>query len=136
MIFYGDHLPAAGLPGRASVEREGALTAHQTPFLIWSNRKPLEHTKLPTTRPIQFMPKLFNALERADPAVVRAARATWTRRIPAMDSGITMNPQDKRVKQSQLTPRRRGCSPTTGVIMYDLSIGKRYSEKTMYGDAP
>ena len=73
VIFYGDHLPPQVYP-QSLVEREGTLTAHQTPFLIWSNRAPLKHTELPTTSPIQFMPKLFDALNVPDPAVVRAAR--------------------------------------------------------------
>ena len=134
VIFYGDHLPPQVYP-QSLVEREGALTAHQTPFLIWSNRKPLKHTKLPTTSPIQFMPKLFDALNVPIPPWY-ALLDDLDKEIPAMDSGITVNPQDKRVKQSQLTPAAKKVLSDYRMIMYDLSIGKRYSEKAMYGDAP
>jgi phosphoglycerol transferase MdoB-like AlkP superfamily enzyme len=134
VIFYGDHLPPQVYP-QSLVEREGALTAHQTPFLIWSNRKPLKHTELPTTSPIQFMPKLFDALNVPVPPWY-ALLDDLDKEIPAMDSGITVNPQDKRVKQSQLTPAAKKALSDYRMIMYDLSIGKRYSEKTMYGDAP
>ena len=102
VIFYGDHLPPQVYP-QSLVEREGLLTAHQTPFLIWSNRKPLAHTDLPTTSPIQFMPKLFNALKVPIPPWY-ALLDDLDKQIPAMDTGIMVNPQDKRVKASQLTP--------------------------------
>ncbi len=134
VIFYGDHLPPQVYP-QSLVEREGPLTAHQTPFLIWSNRKPLAHTKLPTTSPIQFMPKLFNALKVPIPPWY-ALLDDLDKEIPAMDSGITINPQDKRVKPSQLTPEAKKVLADYRMIMYDLSIGERYSEKTMYGDTP
>ena len=117
------------------VEREGALTAHQTPFLIWSNRKPLEHTKLPTTSPIQFMPKLFNALEVPIPPWY-ALLETWTRRSRRWTARFTINRQDKRVKTSQLTPEAKKVLADYRMIMYDLSIGERYTERTMFGDTP
>ena len=113
VIFYGDHLPPQVYPPDL-VKREGQLRAHQTPFLIWSKRKPLTHTKLPTTSPIQFMPKLFNALEVPIPPWY-ALLDELDKEIPAMDSGITVDAQDRRVEQTQLTaPRPRRCSPTTG----------------------
>ena len=134
VIFYGDHLPPQVYP-QSLVEREGLLTAHQTPFLIWSNRKPLPHTDLPTTSPIQFMPKLFDALKVPIPPWY-ALLDDLDKQIPAMDTGIMVNPQDKRVKDSQLTPEAKKVLADYRMIMYDLSIGKRYSEKVMYGDTP
>ncbi len=134
VIFYGDHLPPQVYP-QSLVEREGLLTSHQTPFLIWSNRAPLAHSKLPTTSPIQFMPKLFDALKVPIPPWY-ALLDDLDKQIPAMDTGIMVNPQDKRVKASQLTPEAKKVLADYRMIMYDLSIGKRYSEKTMYGDTP
>jgi phosphoglycerol transferase MdoB-like AlkP superfamily enzyme len=134
VIFYGDHLPPQVYP-QSLVEREGPLRAHQTPFLIWSNRKPLPHAKLPTTSPIQFMPKLFNALKVPIPPWY-ALLDDLDKEIPAMDSGIAVNPNDKRVKPSQLSPAAKKVLADYRMIMYDLSIGKRYTEKTMYGDTP
>jgi phosphoglycerol transferase MdoB-like AlkP superfamily enzyme len=134
VIFYGDHLPPQIYP-QSLVEREGLLTAHQTPFLIWSNRTPLKHTSLPTTSPIQFMPKLFNALNVPIPPWY-ALLDDLDKQIPAMDTGIYVNPQDKRVKASQLTPAARKVLSDYKMIMYDLSVGKRYSEKAMYTNPP
>ena len=133
VIFYGDHLPPQVYP-QSLVAREGPLTAHQTPFLIWSNRAPLKHTELPTTSPIHFMPKLFNALEVPIPPWF-ALLGDLDQQVPAMDSGIMVNPQDKRVKPSQLSPEAKQVLADYRMIMYDLSIGKRYSEKVMFGDA-
>ncbi len=134
VIFYGDHLPPQVYP-QSLVEREGLLTAHQTPFLIWSNRQPLAHTQLPTTSPIQFMPKLFDALKVPIPPWY-ALLDDLDKQIPAMDTGIMVNPNDKRVKASQLTPEAKKVLADYQMIMYDLSIGGRYTEKTMYGDTP
>ncbi len=130
VIFYGDHLPPQIYP-QSLVEREGLLTAHQTPFLIWSNRTPLRHTNLPTTSPIQFLPKLFDALDVPIPPWY-ALLDDLDKQVPAMDAGIMVNPQDKRVKASQLTPAARRVLSDYRMIMYDLSVGKRYSEHTMY----
>jgi hypothetical protein len=46
-----------------------------------------------------------------------------------------VNPQDKKVKDSQLTPEAKKVLADYRMIMYDLSIGKRYSEKAMFGDS-
>ena len=134
VIFYGDHLPPQVYP-QSLVEREGTLTAHQTPYLIWSNRGALPRTTLPTTSPTQFMPKLFNALKVPIPPWF-ALLDDLDKQIPAMDTGIMVNPQDKRVKASQLSPEAKKVLADYRMIMYDLSIGKRYSEKIMYGDTP
>ena len=134
VIFYGDHLPPQVYP-QSLVEREGMLTAHQTPFLIWSNRTPLAHTDLPTTSPIQFMPKLFDALKVPIPPYYALLDAL-DKQIPAMDTGLMVNPKDKRVNAAQLTPEAKKVLSDYRMIMYDLSVGKRYSEKAMYGDTP
>ena len=73
VIFYGDHLPPQVYP-QSLVEREGPLTAHQTPFLIWSNRKPLPHTEAADDQPDPVHAEAVQRARGADPAVVRAAR--------------------------------------------------------------
>jgi phosphoglycerol transferase MdoB-like AlkP superfamily enzyme len=134
VIFYGDHLPPQVYP-QSLVSREGLLTAHQTPFLIWSNRAPLPHTDLPTTSPIQFMPKLFDALKVPIPPWYALLDDLY-KQVPAMDTGIAVNAEDKKVAPSQLDPAAKKMLADYRMIMYDLSIGKRYTAKTMFGDAP
>lgn len=133
VVFYGDHLPPQVYP-ESLVKREGLRTTHETPFVIWSNGTPLKHTELPTTSPIQFLPKLFNALDVPIPPWF-ALLDDLDKQVPAMDAGIFVNAQNKTVKESQLTPEAKQVLSDYRMIMYDLSIGKRYSQKVMYGDA-
>jgi phosphoglycerol transferase MdoB-like AlkP superfamily enzyme len=134
VIFYGDHLPPQVYP-EGLVKREGQRTTHETPFVIWSNGTPLKHQNLATTSPIQFLPKLFDALDVPIPPWF-ALLDDLDKQIPAMDAGLYVNAQNKTVKESQLSPAARQALSDYRLIMYDLSIGKRYTEKTMYGDTP
>lgn len=133
VIFYGDHLPPQVYP-ESLVKREGERTTHETPFVIWSNGTPLKHEDLPTTSPIQFLPKLFNALNVPIPPWF-ALLDDLDKQIPAMDAGLYINAQNQTVKESQLSAQAKQALADYRLIMYDLSIGKRYSEKVMYGDA-
>ena len=134
VIFYGDHLPPQVYP-QSLVEREGPLTTHQTPFLIWSNRKQLPHTELPTTSPTQFMPKLFNALEVPIPPWYALLDAL-DKQVPAMDAGFAINAAGEKVAPKDLDPAAKKVLADYRMVMYDLSIGKRYTAETMFGDAP
>jgi phosphoglycerol transferase MdoB-like AlkP superfamily enzyme len=133
VIFYGDHLPPQVYP-ESLVKREGQRTTHETPFVIWSNGTPLKHENLPTTSPIQFLPKLFNALNVPIPPWF-ALLDDLDKQIPAMDAGLYIDAENKVVKESQLSAQAKQALSDYRLIMYDLSIGKRYSEKVMYGDA-
>ena len=105
VIFYGDHLPAQVYPGNLP-QREGTRAAHETPWLIWSNGKALKHTKLPTTSPTQFMPKLFEATNTPIPPYY-ALLDDLDRQLPAMDIGLYVDAQDKLVKEKDLTAEQR-----------------------------
>ena len=81
------------------------------------------------------MPKLFNALtcrSRRWYALLDAL----DQQVPAMDTGIAINAQDQKVKPRDLDPAAKKVLADYRMIQYDLSIGKRYSEKIMFGDAP
>jgi phosphoglycerol transferase MdoB-like AlkP superfamily enzyme len=134
VVFWGDHLPPQIYP-QSLFKKEGVRNMHQTPFLIWSNGKPLKHTPLPTTSPTQLLPHLFDAMNVPIPPWY-ALLDSLDKQIPAMDAGMYINGQDQLVKKDQLSPEARKVLSDYRMIMYDLSIGKRYSEKTMYGDAP
>ncbi len=134
VIFYGDHLPAQVYPQDLQ-KREGHLTSHQTPFLIWSNKKALGHTDLPTTSPTQFMPKLFNALEVPVPPYYALLDAL-DKQVPAIDGGFAINAQNEQVKPKDLSPEAKKVLADYRMIQYDLSIGQRYSEKEMFADVP
>ena len=134
VIFYGDHLPPQVYP-QSMVEREGLLATHQTPFLIWSNRKALPHTELPTTSPTQFLPKLFNALDVPIPPWY-ALLDDLDKQVPAMDTGIAINAAGEKVQPKELDANAKKVLADYRMVMYDLSIGKRYTAKMMFEDAP
>jgi phosphoglycerol transferase MdoB-like AlkP superfamily enzyme len=134
VVFWGDHLPPQIYP-QSLFKTEGERNMHQTPFVIWSNGTPLKHTTLPTTSPIQLLPHLFDAMNVPIPPWY-ALLDTLDKQIPAMDAGMYINSQDQLLKKSQLSPEARKALSDYRMIMYDLSIGKRYSEKTMYENAP
>jgi phosphoglycerol transferase MdoB-like AlkP superfamily enzyme len=134
VVFYGDHLPGQVYPPDLE-KREGALTAHQTPFLIWSSKDKLRHTPLPTTSPIQFMPKLFDALDVPVPPLYALLDAV-DEQVPAMDTGFAINAQDQKVAPRNLPEAAQSVLSDYRMIQYDLSIGKRYSAKAMFADVP
>lgn len=134
VIFYGDHLPGEIYPP-SLIKREGLLTAHQTPFLIWSNKHPLKPQKLPTTSPTQFLPKLFDASNTPIPPYY-ALLDSLDKQLPAMDAGMFVNHDDQVVPRSQLTTEQRQVLNDYRLIQYDMSIGKRYAENQMFGDPP
>lgn len=134
VIFYGDHLPGEIYPP-SLINREGKLTAHQTPFLIWSNKQALRPQKLPTTSPTQFLPKLFDATNTPIPAYY-ALLDSLDKQLPAMDAGLYVNSDDQVVPRGQLTTQQRQVLDDYRLIQYDMSIGKRYSENQMFGTPP
>ncbi len=134
VIFYGDHLPAQIYPANIA-QREGFRESHETPWLIWSNDKALKHTQLPTQSPTQFLPTLFDATNTPIPAYYALLEALG-KQLPAMDLGLYIDAQDKLVKEKDLTSAQRQVLTDYRLVQYDLSIGKRYSEKVLFGDPP
>lgn len=134
VIFYGDHLPAQVYP-QDMQQREGHLTSHETPYLIWSNQRALPHTDLPTTSPTQFLPKLFNALQVPVPPYYALLDALG-QQVPALDGAFAINAQNQQVKPKDLDPAAKDVLADYRMIQYDLSIGERYGEKELFADVP
>ena len=134
VIFYGDHLPGQVYPPTLQRDNGQRLT-HETPYLIWSNRQQLKPTPQPTTSAAQFLPMLFDAMDVPVPpwlALLSDVRA----QLPAIDASMMIDADNKVVKRGQLSAGQRQLLRDYRLVQYDLSIGKRYSEKTMLGDAP
>lgn len=134
VIFYGDHLPPQVYPGDL-IRREGLRTAHETPYLIWSNIKTFKHTDLPTTSPTHFMPMMFNALDVPIPPYYALLDAVQ-KQVPAMDAGMKIDAANELVKPKQLSAAAKQVLHDYRMIQYDLSVGHRWSESTMFGPAP
>ncbi len=134
VVFYGDHLPGQVYPPTLAKQNGQRLT-HETPYLIWSNRKQLAPTPQPTTSPTQFLPMLFGALNVPVPplyALLDDVRA----QLPAVDANLMIDADDDVVRRSDLTPAQKQVLKDYRLVQYDLSIGKRYSKTIMMGDAP
>lgn len=134
VIFYGDHLPGQVYPPTLAKQNGQRLT-HETPYLIWSNRKPLAPTPQPTTSPTQFLPMLFGALNVPVPplyALLDVVRA----QLPAIDANLMIDADNDVVRRKDLTAAQKQVLQDYRLVQYDLSIGKRYSESVMMGDAP
>jgi phosphoglycerol transferase MdoB-like AlkP superfamily enzyme len=134
VIFYGDHLPPQIYPNNLR-RREGKRVAHETPFLIWSNREPLAHTELPTTSPIYFLPKLFAATDTPIPSYFALLEAL-NQQIPAMDAGIYVDGSDQSIKKRDLSSEQKQVLEDYRYVVYDLSVGERYSQRVLFADPP
>ena len=134
VVFYGDHLPGDAYPSQLE-QREGALTSHQTPWFIWSNRDKVPPRQMPTVSPMQFLPMLFDALDVPVPPYYGLLH-DLREQLPAMGVGMYVDANDRPLRRTQLTPEQQRVLDDYRLIQYDLSIGKRYSEETMFGDPP
>ncbi len=56
--------------------------------------------------------------------------------VPAIDAGIAITSEGKRVKPGQLDAEAKRVLADYRMVQYDLSIGERYSEQVLFGDPP
>jgi hypothetical protein len=127
VVFYGDHLPF-GYPGSVFAANSNRAM-HQTPFFVWANF-PGPTGKQPTTSPIHFMDLV---LDRANAAVspYYALLDQLRHEVPAMDSGMYVDGEDRLVHGSGLSHRAVRLLHDYRLVQYDLSAGHRYSEAAM-----
>ena len=133
VVFYGDHVPPEVYPANL-VRREGVRATHETPWLIWDSKKPFAPRPLPTVSPTQLLPLMFDAADAPIPPYY-ALLDDLRRELPAMDAGIAIDGKDDEVALNHLTPAQRQVLDDYRMVQYDLSIGKRYSEKVLFGDS-
>jgi hypothetical protein len=128
LVYYGDHLP--GVYPQSVLQRNTWRTRHQTPFFVWANF-PGPARPMPTTSPVNF---LWLALERANAPVTPydALLQTLWREVPAMDAGLIIDAEDRQVPASALSTRALRVLRDYRLVQYDLSVGERYTEATMF----
>jgi phosphoglycerol transferase MdoB-like AlkP superfamily enzyme len=129
VVFYGDHQPP--LWPRSVYDRNGERRMHETPWFVWANFTRLPHRPLPTTSAIYFMPMVFRAVGAPLPPYY-ALLTELQRRIPAMEQGRYVDPADRMVDESRLSPRARRLLHDYRLVQYDLSVGHRYSQDRMF----
>jgi hypothetical protein len=77
---------------------------------------------------------LWLALERANAPVTPydALLQTLWREVPAMDAGLIIDAEDGQVPASALSARALRVLRDYRLVQYDLSVGERYTEATMF----
>lgn len=129
VVFYGDHLPAVW-PDRI-YKQNGDRRMKETPFFIWSNFAKYQHRALPTTSPIYFMPKVFDAANAALPPYY-VLLDQLEKQIPAMEQGMYIDPENQLIKKTQLSPQAEQLLHDYRLVQYDLSVGHRYCQREMF----
>ncbi|HET6625482.1 MAG TPA: sulfatase-like hydrolase/transferase [Nocardioidaceae bacterium] len=128
LVFYGDHLSSA-YP-QSLFRRNGERVMHETPFFVWSNFSSGDQ-QLPTTSPSHFVPLL---LQRAGATIppYYALLDELQAEIPALDSGMFIDAEDRTVRRSDLSAKAKQLLHDYRLVQYDLSVGKRYSQDAMF----
>ncbi len=138
LVFYGDHLP--GFYPRSVFEENGEAAMHRTPFLVWANfpargnpARPGRTPAAPSPAGTVVSPAHFVdlAAERAGAAVTPyyALLTELRRQVPALEGRTVVGPSGATVSQRHLSRRARQVLADYRLVQYDLSVGKRYSEK-------
>ncbi|QNN54487.1 LTA synthase family protein [Nocardioides mesophilus] len=128
VVLYGDHLP--GTYPDDVVRANDETTLHRTPYVVWANVPGRRETP-DLVSPTHFVDL---ALERLDAAVppYYALLERLRDEVPAMDTGMRYDAGGHRVRPGRLSPRAARVLRDYRLVQYDLSVGKRYSEKTMF----
>ena len=131
VVFYGDHLP--GMYPKSVYEANSGRSMHQTPFFVWANF-PGPRDRQPTTSPIHFMDLVLRRSGASVPPYY-ALLEELRRAVPAMDSGRYVDAADHAVPRKRLSARAARVLADYRLVQYDLAVGRRYSEKAMFGES-
>lgn len=129
VLFYGDHLPAIW-PEQVQAANP-PRSMRQTPFFLWANFKPLGSKGLPTTSPAFFFPLIFDALNAPLPPYYALLHELYGE-VPALTADLVVDSKDQLVDTADLSPRTKELLADYRLVVYDLSIGHRYSQAGMF----
>ena len=129
VVFYGDHLP--GRYPDEVLQQNSHQALHETPFFVWSNTTTGADPQ-PVTSPVHFMDLV---LERTGAAVppYYALLHELRRQVPAMASGLILDPDGRQLSARHLPPAAARVVRDYRLVLYDLAVGRRYSEDVMFG---
>ena len=134
LVFYGDHLP--GFYPHSVFAANGGAKMHRTPYLVWANfptrgRPPADASAPgPVLSPAHFVDL---AAERAGVAVTPyyALLTELRRQVPALEGRAVLGADGRHEPRGRLSPRARQLLRDYRLVQYDLSVGKRYTEKDL-----
>lgn len=126
VVFYGDHLPAVWnhtkMPPRMK---------HETPFFVLTTFGAGYAEERPTTSPTFLV---NHALEAAGAPVspFYALLEDLEAQVPAMSPGYFISPENLQVPWIYLPDAARRLLHDYRLVMYDITVGGRYSEDAMF----
>ena len=130
VVFYGDHLP--GFWPQRVREQNGDRRMRETPYFIWSSFGLTGARRTSTLSPMYLLP---HALDRVGtvlpPYYVLLDR--MSRELPGLEPGRYIDRDDEEVRRRDLSPSARRLLHDYRLVQYDLSVGHRYSQRTMFG---
>ena len=133
VLLYGDHLPSLW---PASVHAaNGERRMHETPFVLWSNFSALPRKHVTIASPTHFLPMILDAVNAPIPPYYALLDAV-ARKVPAMDSIWMLDPDGNQLDESHLSKSAREVLHDYRLVQYDLSIGRRYSQPSMFYATP
>ncbi|HET7690240.1 MAG TPA: LTA synthase family protein [Nocardioidaceae bacterium] len=132
VVFYGDHQPAIWPDDL--VQENGEPAMKTTPYFVWTN---FPTSRIPTPElvsPTQFLPLLFDQVNAEKPPFyVLLDRLREV--IPAREQGVAYDAEGRLVAAEDLSPEAEELLRDYQLVLYDLSVGERYSQATMFYDA-
>jgi len=128
VVFYGDHLP--GLYPDSVFEANSTRALHETPFFVWSNFPGAVRAQ-PTSSPTHFVDLVLGHVG-AEVSPYYALLHRLRQELPAMDGGLLVDGRDRGIRLDQLSPRAIRLLRDYRLVQYDLSVGERISEETMF----
>jgi hypothetical protein len=105
---------------------------HETPFWVWANF-PGPRGRQPTTSPIHFMDLVLRRANARVPPYY-ALLDELRQEVPAMEDGVLLDSSGQAVTPGQLSTRAARLLHDYRLVQYDLSVGSRFSTRTMLGE--
>lgn len=128
ILFFGDHAPPLeGLEPAAAPDT--ALL--RTPFMIWSSHKQLEPQNLGSVSPSLLMPLVFEQAGLTEPPYFELLRRQMTE-LGTIERTQVTSPSEVATPLAQLDAKQRALLEELRLVQYDLTVGSRYSERSLW----
>ncbi|HET7690234.1 MAG TPA: LTA synthase family protein [Nocardioidaceae bacterium] len=129
VVFYGDHLPAFWT--EEIHELNGDQVMKTTPFFIWTNFPTRKVQTPPLMSPTHFLPTLFDQLNAPLPPFYVLLNELRSQ-IPARESGVAYDASGALIEAGDVTPEVEELIRDYRLVLYDLSVGERYSQDDLF----
>ncbi|HET7690645.1 MAG TPA: LTA synthase family protein [Nocardioidaceae bacterium] len=129
VVLYGDHLPAFW--GEDIHALNGERVMKSTPYFIWTNFATKKLRTPALVSPTQFLPMLFDQLDAPLPpfyVLLRELRSA----VPAREGAVTYDRRGNPLDEEDLSPKAVELLHDYRMVLYDLSVGKRYSQDALF----